>query len=185
MTIDANGRVTELALQNNALSGKSRRNWSASQTWSNCGSTDNQLTGEIPAALGRMENLTLLHLSGNQLTGCVPAALMDVADNDFDQLGLPFCAPATAARAFSCNHPCAGRAGDGDRHSRRLRRCRTGHGDAATGVRLRIQQSPRWPGHGHRPSGSGGNLRADRRDILHLHRYRARHRGFATPSPAL
>ena len=58
------------------------------------------MTGEIPAALGRLENLTLLHLSGNQLTGCVPAALMDVADNDFAQLGLPFCAPATAARAI-------------------------------------------------------------------------------------
>ena len=48
-----------------------------------------------------MENLTLLHLSGNQLTGCVPAALMDVEDNDFAQLGLAFCSPATATRSFS------------------------------------------------------------------------------------
>ena len=60
-----------------------------------------QLTGEIPAGLGRLEHLTLLHLSGNQLTGCVPAALMDVADNDFAQLGLDFCPPAIADRAFS------------------------------------------------------------------------------------
>ena len=52
---------------------------------------NNQLTGEIPAELGRLTNLTVLHLSGNQLTGCVPASLQDVADNDFAQLGLPFC----------------------------------------------------------------------------------------------
>ena len=40
-------------------------------------------------------------MSGNQLTGCVPAALMDVEDNDFAQLGLAFCSPATATRSFS------------------------------------------------------------------------------------
>ena len=53
---------------------------------------DNQLTGEIPAELGRLTNLTVLYLAGNQLTGCVPASLRDVADNDFAQLGLSFCA---------------------------------------------------------------------------------------------
>ena len=52
---------------------------------------NNQLTGTIPAELGRLTNLTVLHLSGNQLTGCVPASLQDVANNDFAQLGLPFC----------------------------------------------------------------------------------------------
>ena len=66
----------------------------------------NDLTGEIPASLGLLEILTQLHLSGNQLTGCVPAALMDVEDNDFAQLGLPFCeTPAagehSATRSFS------------------------------------------------------------------------------------
>ena len=53
--------------------------------------SDNQLTGEIPAELGRLTNLTVLRLAGNQLTGCVPASLQDVANNDFAQLGLPFC----------------------------------------------------------------------------------------------
>ena len=52
----------------------------------------NQLTGEIPAELGRLTNLTVLYLSGNQLTGCVPGSLRDVADNDFAELELPFCA---------------------------------------------------------------------------------------------
>ena len=53
---------------------------------------DNQLSGEIPAGLGRLTNLTVLSLSGNLLTGCVPASLRDVADNDFAELGLSFCA---------------------------------------------------------------------------------------------
>ena len=52
---------------------------------------NNQLTGTIPAELGRLTNLTVLRLAGNQLTGCVPASLQDVANNDFAQLGLPFC----------------------------------------------------------------------------------------------
>jgi hypothetical protein len=26
------------------------------------------------------------------LTGCIPQSLQDVSDNDFDELGLPFCA---------------------------------------------------------------------------------------------
>ena len=58
--------------------------------------TDNQLTGEIPTELGRLTNLTVLRLAGNQLTGCVPNGLRDVADNDFAQLGLPFCQPYDA-----------------------------------------------------------------------------------------
>ena len=67
VTTDANGRVNGLYL------------------W------ENQLTGPIPAGLGRLTNLTALHLSGNQLTGCVPAGLQDVEGNDFDLLGLSFC----------------------------------------------------------------------------------------------
>ena len=54
---------------------------------------DNQLTGEIPSELGRMTDLEVLSLAGNQLTGCVPSSLRDVADNDFDRLGLSFCDP--------------------------------------------------------------------------------------------
>ena len=51
----------------------------------------NELTGEIPTELGNLSNLAWLYLSGNQLTGCVPAGLGDVPNNDFDQLGMPFC----------------------------------------------------------------------------------------------
>ena len=52
----------------------------------------NQLTGEIPKELGNLANLERLYLSKNQLTGCIPYGLRHVVDNDFDELGLPFCA---------------------------------------------------------------------------------------------
>ena len=59
--------------------------------------SQNQLSGPIPTELGSLSKLQGLFLSGNQLTGCVPDGLRDVADNDFNQLGLPFCAGALGA----------------------------------------------------------------------------------------
>ena len=55
---------------------------------------DNLLTGQIPSELAGLSNLVELKLSQNRLTGCVPEGLLDVADNDLDQLGLPACGPA-------------------------------------------------------------------------------------------
>ena len=54
----------------------------------------NELTGPIPTGLGSLANLEELFLSGNQLTGCIPVGIAGVANNDFNQLGLPFCAGA-------------------------------------------------------------------------------------------
>ena len=62
----------------------------------------NQLTGEIPAELGNLANLINLWLSGNQLSGCVPERLRNVQYNDFDELGLPFCAGSPPPTTDPC-----------------------------------------------------------------------------------
>ena len=53
--------------------------------------SNNRLTGTIPAELGSLSNLESLYLSSNELTGCIPEGLRDVANNDFQILGLDFC----------------------------------------------------------------------------------------------
>lgn len=62
---DNNGRVTELDL------------------------SDNKLSGEIPADLGRLDKLELLSLRGNQLTGRISDSLCSISVNDVTELGLP------------------------------------------------------------------------------------------------
>ena len=83
--------LRSLSLRNNQLSGEIPPEVGSLANLEWLRLNNNQLTGEIPAELGRLTNLTVLHLSGNQLTGCVPAGLKRVPDNDFAQLGLPFC----------------------------------------------------------------------------------------------
>ena len=56
----------------------------------------NQLTGTIPPRLSDLDRLETLYLSQNQLAGCIPAGLRDVAENDLDELGLPFCEVPTS-----------------------------------------------------------------------------------------
>ena len=68
VTTDGNGRVTELDLDGN------------------------QLSGEIPPELGNLANLTRLYLDGNQLTGCVPSSLSGRLNMDNSDLGdIQFC----------------------------------------------------------------------------------------------
>ena len=57
---------------------------------------DNQLTGEIPQALGQLNNLQHLNLTDNQLTGCIPSALLDVSVNDLNDPRPAFCLPGRA-----------------------------------------------------------------------------------------
>ena len=40
---------------------------------------ENLLSGTIPTELGRLANLTVLHLWGNQLTGQIPTQLGDLS----------------------------------------------------------------------------------------------------------
>ena len=68
VTTDDNGRVIELDLWNN------------------------QLSGEIPPELGNLPSLTFLFLGGNDLSGCVPSSLEDRLNVGYSGLGgLPFC----------------------------------------------------------------------------------------------
>ncbi len=83
--------LERLRLYNNQLTGEIPAELGSMTNLDHLRLDGNQLTGEIPAELGRLTNLTVLHLAGNQLTGCVPASWRDVEDNDFAQLGLPFC----------------------------------------------------------------------------------------------
>jgi len=52
---------------------------------------ENQLTGSIPASLTMLINLESLYLRDNQFTGCIPSGLRTVAENDLNQVSLPFC----------------------------------------------------------------------------------------------
>ena len=68
VTTDDNGRVTQLNLR-----------------W-------NQLSGEIPAELDNLANLERLRLDGNELSGCVPSSLSGQLNMDDSNLGdLRFC----------------------------------------------------------------------------------------------
>ena len=51
----------------------------------------NQLSGEIPPELENLSGLETLFLRGNSFTGCIPGSLQTVATNDLDSLGLPYC----------------------------------------------------------------------------------------------
>ena len=54
---------------------------------------NNRLSGETPSEFGKLSQLKELYLSGNQLSGCVPSEIRHTTRNDFENLGLPFCAP--------------------------------------------------------------------------------------------
>lgn len=59
----------------------------------------NELTGPVPATLGRLTGLQTLYLDSNRLTGLLPRSLVDLGDPDnlhfYDNDGL--CAPGTPA----------------------------------------------------------------------------------------
>ena len=80
VTTDGNGRVTELSLDDNHLSGgilAELGDLANLQTLDLCG---NQLGGEIPAELGDLANLQTLSLYDNQLSGEIPAELGDLTN---------------------------------------------------------------------------------------------------------
>ena len=83
--------LTRLSISNNQLTGPIPAELGNLTNLTSLWLSNNQLTGSVPAALENLTNLTHLYLSGNELTGCIPAGLQDVANNDLDQVGLPYC----------------------------------------------------------------------------------------------
>ena len=79
VTVDDNGRVTELALSRNQLSGEIPPELGNLSSLENLLLWSNQLAGPIPARLGNLANLTELSLSENQLTGEIPPELGNLA----------------------------------------------------------------------------------------------------------
>ena len=77
---DSDGRVTELLLFFNQLTGEIPAELGSLTNLTHLYLSGNQLTGEIPAELGNLANLQTLHLSNNQLTGEIPAELGNLAN---------------------------------------------------------------------------------------------------------
>ena len=86
-------RLRSLDLGNNSLAGPIPPELGSISTLHDLNLQGNRLSGSIPSELGNLSNLRTLRLVGNNLSGCVPSALQNVPTNDFDRLGLPFCAP--------------------------------------------------------------------------------------------
>ena len=88
VTTDDNGRVTELELDINQLSGEMPPELGNLGSLSLLYLNENQLSGQIPSELGSLANLTRLGLDGNQLSGCVPSSLSGRLDMDESDLVL-------------------------------------------------------------------------------------------------
>ena len=86
VTNDANGRVNGLFLRDNQLSGEIPAGLGSLANLTGLSLSVNRLTGTIPADLGSLSNLVDLFLAGNQLTGTIPSEL--AALSNLEQLFL-------------------------------------------------------------------------------------------------
>ena len=75
VTTDSDGRVTDLSLSFNQLTGEIPAELGDLTNLEGLSLFNNQLTGAIPAELGSLTNLERLYLYRNHLTGEIPAEL--------------------------------------------------------------------------------------------------------------
>ncbi len=87
VTIGA-GRVVELDLSQNQLSGEIPAEIGQLTGLTNLDFFGNQLTGEIPPSIGNLDKVTRLSLWANQLSGSIPAELGDMESLEWVALGI-------------------------------------------------------------------------------------------------
>ena len=80
VTADTSGRVSELNLRQNGLTGPIPEALSSLASLESLNLTLNALTGPIPATLGALSNLEVLRLGDNALTGTIPGALSSLSN---------------------------------------------------------------------------------------------------------
>jgi len=80
VTTDSRGRVTELELTENNLTGEIPPELGDLTALTTLDFFRNHLTGEIPSELRSLTNLRRLHLNGNGLTGGIPPELGELRD---------------------------------------------------------------------------------------------------------
>ena len=88
VTTDSDGRVTQLYLYRNQLTGEIPAELGGLSNLTGLYLRNNQLTGEIPAELGNLTSLRWLYLYSNQLTGEIPAELGSLTN--LTELGLRY-----------------------------------------------------------------------------------------------
>ena len=109
VTTDRSGRVREILLSENGLSGEIPAELGSLANLLGLNLSENQLSGTIPSQLGGLSNLTELALNDNQLSGCVSDSLRDKLD--YSDLGrLPFCGRAALAALYNATKELTGRA---------------------------------------------------------------------------
>ena len=87
VTVDANGRVKELNLAENNLTGPLPAGLDQLTKLSSLSLSSNKLTGNIPPELGQLTNLNSLGLHTNELTGEIPPQLGQLANLETLRLG--------------------------------------------------------------------------------------------------
>ena len=87
VTTDGNGRVTQLSLPRNRLSGRIPPELGNLSNLERLVLAENQLEGPIPPELGRLANLKSLWLNDNHLKGAIPSELANLSSLDELVLG--------------------------------------------------------------------------------------------------
>ena len=94
-----------LSLDDNQLSGEIPSELGGLSELTTLSLANNQLSGVISPELGVLSKLEEIKLSGNFLSGCVPVQWKDIADNDFEELGLDYCVAGECSSGTAVENP--------------------------------------------------------------------------------